>query len=72
VTDKIYVVFSYSDPMPFAACVTSQLAEQYADALGRLPSNHPLYTSNAVVDELPLNKELPEPLRNPERQVWRG
>ena len=68
--EKIYVVFSYGDPMPMAACATSEVAEAYAAALGRLPNNHPLYTELAQVDELPLNSELPEPLRNPEAQVW--
>jgi hypothetical protein len=67
---NVYVVFSYGDPMPITSCETSELAEQYAEALGRLPQNHPLYTPNACVDELPLIAELPEPLRDPERQEW--
>lgn len=68
--EKVYVVFSYGDPMPFAACATSELAEAYADAIGRLPVGHPLRTENAIVDELPLNRELPDPLRDPEAQAW--
>ena len=69
---KVYVVFSYGDPMPMCACATGELAESYAAALARLPKNHPLYTESACVDELPLNTELPEPLRDPEAQVWNG
>lgn len=67
---KVYVVFSYGDPMPITVCATSDLAEQYAAALARLPEDHPLHTKDAVVDEVPLNRELPEPLRNPEEQTW--
>ncbi len=60
--DKVYVVFSYGDPMPITACATVELAEQYADALALLPADHPLYTEDGIVDELPLNTELPAPL----------
>lgn len=67
---KVYVVFQYGDPMPITSCRTPELAEEYAAALGRLPQNHPLYSPNAVVDELPLLSELPAPLRDPESQVW--
>lgn len=66
----MFVVFSYGDPMPITACKWPHLAEAYAAALGRLPKHHPLYTENAVVDELPLLSELPLPLREPENQEW--
>lgn len=69
-SEKVYVVFSYGDPMPFAACATRELAEAYADAIGQLPKSHPLHTADALVDELPLNRELPVPLRDPEAEVW--
>lgn len=68
--EKAYVVFSYGDPMPMTVCRTAELAEAYAAALARLPKDHPLYTADALVDELPLLSELPEPLRNPEAQKW--
>lgn len=69
-SEKIFVVFSYGDPMPITSCRTAELADQYADALKRLPEDHPLYTPDAIVDELPLLAELPTPLLNPEAQVW--
>lgn len=67
---KVYVVFKYGDLMPITTCETAELAEQYARALERLPVNHPLRTLDACIDEVPLISELPEPLRNPEDQVW--
>ena len=69
--DKIFVVFSYGDPMPITTCTTAKLAEEYAAALARLPRSHPLYTADAQVDEVPLINELPLPLREPEQQEWR-
>lgn len=66
--DRVYVVFSYGDPCPIAACATSDMAEQYAEALGQLPVGHPLRTIDALVDVLPLNHRLPEPLRDAENQ----
>lgn len=67
---SVFVVFSYGDPMPITSCETPELAEQYADSLGRLPKHHPLYTENACIDELPLLSELPPPLLDPENQEW--
>lgn len=70
--EQVYVVFSYGDPMPITTCTSADLAEAYAAALGRLPVGHPLRTTDACVDVVPLISELPEPLRNPEAQEWRG
>lgn len=67
---KVYIVFSYGDPVPITTCVTPELANEYAAALARLPSGHPLRTLDAQVDEIPLLRELPDPLRNPEAQTW--
>lgn len=69
-TEKVYIVFSYGDPMPITSCKTAELAEEYVAALARLPEGHPLHTEDAIVDELPLLDELPLPLRDPESQVW--
>lgn len=63
-------MFSYGDPMPITSCRTAELADEYAARLARLPKHHPLYTENAVVDELPLISELPHPLLDPENQEW--
>jgi hypothetical protein len=65
---KVYVVFSYGDPMPITTCADAETAEHYAAALGMLPHDHPLYTSDAQVDEVPLNWSLPAPLA----AVWRA
>ncbi len=65
---KVYVVFSYGDPMPITTCADSETAEHYAAALGMLPPDHPLYTRDAQVDEVPLNWTLPAPLA----EVWRS
>lgn len=68
----VFIVFSHGDLLPISACATEELAEKYAEALGKLPSNHPLHTKNACVDKVPLNRELPEPLRDPISQAWYG
>ena len=60
--DRVWVVFSYGDPMPITACSTPEVAKHYAAALALLPDGHPLHTVDAQVDELPLNHELPWPL----------
>ena len=64
----VFVVFEPDAPFPITVCETSQLAEEYAAALARLPMGHALRISNAVVDAVPLIDELPEPLRDPEHQ----
>lgn len=64
--NKVYVVFSYGDPMPITTCADAETAEHYAAALALLPEDHPLYTTDAQVDEVPLNWALPAPLA----EVW--
>jgi hypothetical protein len=62
----VYVVFEPDAPFPITVCRTPELAQIYAATLARLPVGHPMRITNAVVDEVPLLDELPEPLTDPE------